>query len=347
MFNRFLISQLVALALSCFLFAACKKSPVHAVVIQPTITDTSAYQTSGTKITYHLNPVQLIGANAFHVFGAGGSDMKSWHMDIAREFIGNAKETPVSGGVIKDSNGSYLHSLQTVVDSNRRSNRITIICAFGWDGTQATLFTGRRPTQTAWWGNFQTVLQQWAAHFKNQPDVWIEVWNEPYRYDRTDGYTDDVWMSDMNSLTGVIRNTGNNNIILIPCAEQGQDESVLNNKGPAFLTGKMNILFDAHAYEKWLMVSDANIGARLGKLKQNNIPVIFGETAPMNAGALMNPQSFLDSVYNRGLSVCAWVWKNDDTDLDALRTSAGLPNNTGNNNWGSLYQDVALRVRKP
>jgi mannan endo-1,4-beta-mannosidase len=67
----------------------------------------------------------------------------------------------------------------------------------------------------------------------------------------------------------------------------------------------------------------------------------------MNAGVLMNPQSFLDSAYNSGLSVCAWVWKNDATDQDALLTATGLPNDNNNNNWGSLYKNYCNKPRKP
>lgn len=206
--------------------------------------NTTTYLISGSKILHLSSAIQLIGANAFHIFGAGGSDMVSWHMDVSREFVGNVKETPLTGSVFKDSNGSYLYPLQAVVDSNRKNNRITIICAFGWDGTGRTLYTGTRPTQTTWWNDCQTKLRQWTTHFKDQPDVWLEVWNEPYRYDGTDGYTDDIWMSDMNTLVSIIRNTGNNNIVLVPCAEQGQDESVLFNKGRLFLVNKTNILFD-------------------------------------------------------------------------------------------------------
>lgn len=324
------------------LLGSCKKNEVNHLLVNST-----AYLISGPKIFHSSNAIQLIGANAFHVFGAGGSDMASWHMDVSREFVGNVRETPLSGAVIKDSNGAYLYPLQTVVDSNRKYNRITIICAFGWDGTGTTLFTGTRPTQTIWWNAFQPILQEWATHFKDQPDVWLEVWNEPYRYDGTDGYADDVWMSDMNTLVSVIRHAGNNNIVLVPCPEQGQDESVLLNKGSAFLAGKKNILFDIHAYEKWLLDTDVDIGIRLGQLKQKGLPVIFGETGPMNAGTLMNPQSFLDSVYNRGLSVCAWTWKYSNTDQDALLASAGLPNTTNNNNWGVLYKTLAARNRTP
>lgn len=297
---------------------------------------------------YQFNtPVQLIGTNAFHVFAPGSSDMNAWNIDIVREFAGNIKETPLTGNAVLDANGAYLHPLQKVVDSNRLNKRITILCAFGWDGTAANMFTGKRPAQTAWWADFKIKLQQWALQFKDQPDVWLEVWNEPYRYDRTDGYTDDIWMSDMNELVNIIRNVGNNNVILVPCAEQGQDESVLINKGNAFLADKKNILFDIHAYEKWLLTTGAAIDDRLTQLKLKNLPFIFGETAPLNAGVLMDPQPFLNAVYAKGISVCAWVWKYDGNDTDALLNQSGLPNNNNNNNWGTLYKTLSLKVRNP
>lgn len=320
---------------------SCKKSNSVAPIQQ------TLYHINGTSIQKASTPLQLIGANAFHVFGSGGSDMNAWNLDMAREFIGNIKETPLSGNPIKDAKGAYLYSLQNIVDSNRANNRISILCAFGWDGTSNTLFTGTRPTQTSWWIDFKSSLQQWAIQFKDQPDVWLEVWNEPYRYDRTDGYTDDIWMSDLNELITIVRNVGNNNIVLIPCAEQGQDESVLINKGTAFLQGKTNVLFDVHAYEKWLLDTDSNIALRLANLKQHNLPVLIGEIAPMNAGILMNPQTMLNAAYSQRLSVCAWAWKMQTTDQDALLNDAALPNNTNNNNWGTLYKNFASQSRKP
>jgi mannan endo-1,4-beta-mannosidase len=273
--------------------------------------------------------------------------MKSWNMDVAREFIGNVKENPIDGSPIQDSNGSWLHSLQKIVDGNRLNNRITILCPFGWDGTSATLFSGTMPTQTTWFADYKIKLQSWANQFKNQPDVWLEVWNEPYRFDRTDGYTDSIWMTDMNTMVANIRNTGNTNIILVPCAEQGQDESVFINKGTSFLVNKTNILYDIHAYEKWLLVSNTILTSRLDNLQTNNLPVIFGEIAPLNSGVLMNPQFLLNELYNRGKSVCAWVWKYNETDTDALLTKAGLPNDTDNNNWGTMYKNLALKPRNP
>ncbi len=325
---------------------SCRKKDSPPVT--PPISDTTVqYNIKNNKIYKGNAAVQLIGANALHVFSAGSSDMAKWNIDISREFVGNIKEQPLTGATILDANGSYLHSLQSVVDSNKLGNRITIIGAFGWDGTPATLFTGTMPTKTAWWNDYKTKLQQWAVQFKNQPNVWLEVWNEPYTWNGSDGYTDDIWMSDMNTLVSIVRSTGNNNIILVPCAKQGQDESVLNNKGQVFLTGKTNILFDIHAYELWQLVTPANIGSRLQQLQQNNLPVFFGEVAPLNSSGLMNAQPFLDSAYNRGISISAWAWKYDSTDVDALLNNDGTPNNNNNNGWGSMYNNVCFRLRKP
>ena len=336
MYRYFILKSFVLL----FFFGSCQK--------EDSISNSnSGYQITNSKITYNSKNIQLIGANTFHVFGAGSADMNSWNLDIAREFIGNIKETPLTGNPIQDSNGKYIYSLQNIVDENRKQNKISWICAFGWDGNSATLFTGKSPKNTFWWEEYKSKLRLWAIQFKDQNDVWIEVWNEPYRYDRADGYTDAIWLQNMNELTAIIRATGNNNIVIIPCAEQGQDESVLLNKGNEFLAGKSNILFDIHAYEKWLLDSPSNINNRLNILNQNKLPIIIGETAPMNAGVLMNPDPFLNLVYDKGISVCAWVWKKDESDQDALMTRDGLPNNNNNNNWGTTFKNLALKSRNP
>jgi mannan endo-1,4-beta-mannosidase len=341
--------SLLIILFVCTIICACKKKTTEqetVVIVEPIYTD--PFTIVGNKIYNYNNRVQLIGTNAFHSFGASASnDMTAWNIDIVREFVGNVKEQPISGYPIQDANGSWLHSLQAVADSNRKNNKVTIICPFRWNGQANTDFTGKRPTLTSWYNDYKIKLALWATHFKNQPDVWIELWNEPYRFDRTDGYTDDIWLSDMNDLTTVIRNAGNKNIVLVPCAEQGQDESVLNNKGLGFLLNKSNIIFDVHAYEKWLLVSSVAMSNRLQQLKQNNLPIFFGEVAPMNAGILMNPKPFLDTIHNRGISVTAWVWKYDSNDQDALLNAQSLPNDNNNNNWGSTYKSICLKLRKP
>ncbi|WP_278035118.1 cellulase family glycosylhydrolase [Flavobacterium nitratireducens] len=342
-FNRkVLIKNVTIISIVLLLFLSCNYEKTL-----PKSTNSENYTIKGSRIYKNNTKIQLIGVNSLQVFGITPDLLKEWKIDINREFIGNSKENPITGNPIKDANGSYLYSLQNIVDSNRKENKITIICPFGWDGKSATLFTGKTPKQTYWWNEYKLILEQWAKHFKDQSDVWIEVWNEPYRYDKTDGYTDDIWFNDMSELTNIIRSTGNNNIILIPCAEQGQDESVLLQKGLIFIQNKSNILFDIHAYEKWLLDSNDNLNNRLNQLNKLNIPFIFGETAPMNAGVLMDPRPFLNNIYNRNLSICAWVCKKDENDIDALLTSEGLPNDLNNNNWGSFFKNLSLQNRNP
>ena len=342
-FNRkVLIKNVTIISIVLLLFLSCNYEKTL-----PNSTNSENYTIKGSRIYKNNTKIQLIGVNSLQVFGITPDLLKEWKIDINREFIGNSKENPITGNPIKDANGSYLYSLQNIVDSNRKENKITIICPFGWDGKSATLFTGKTPKQTYWWNEYKLILEQWAKHFKDQSDVWIEVWNEPYRYDKTDGYTDDIWFNDMSELTNIIRSTGNNNIILIPCAEQGQDESVLLQKGLIFIQNKSNILFDIHAYEKWLLDSNDNLNNRLNQLNKLNIPFIFGETAPMNAGVLMDPRPFLNNIYNRNLSICAWVCKKDENDIDALLTSEGLPNDLNNNNWGSFFKNLSLQNRNP
>jgi mannan endo-1,4-beta-mannosidase len=322
-------------------FTTCQKvkPPVHNF--------TQAYSIYDGKIYKQANPVQLIGANALHSFAAGSADMPSWKLNIVREFVGNINEQPIAGWPIQTTGGAWLHSLQAIVDSNRRHGLVTILCPFGFNGTSNTLFTGTRPSTSTWYNTLKTKLAQWATHFKNQPDVWIEVYNEPYRYDRADGYTDAWWTSDMNALVNVIRQTGNQNIILVPVAEQGQDESVLINVGNSFLNGKANILFDVHVYEKWLLASNIQIETRVQNLINKKLPIFWGEIAPLNAGVLMNPNFFMDAVYKKSMSMAAWLWKYDGTDPDALLNANGTPNNNSNNNWGTSYFNICQRVRIP
>ena len=319
---------------------ACSNSDINNAV------EVKGYNIIDNKITYNAIPIQLIGANTLQSFGVGSQDLINWNLDITREFVGNVKENPVSGAPILDSNNQWLHSLEAIVAENRANNLITTLCPFGWDGTTENLFTGKKPTETFFYADFKNQIELWAETFKDQDDVWIEVWNEPYRFDRTDGYTDDIWLSDMTTLYQIVRNK-TSSIILIPCAEQGQDESVLINVGSSFLNGKTNVLFDIHAYENWLLDSEDNMSQRLSVFENKKLPVFFGEIAPVNSGVLMNPNPLLDLLSDSGISLAAWLWKYDEDDQDALLTKDGNPNNVNNNNWGSSYRSLALKGRNP
>jgi mannan endo-1,4-beta-mannosidase len=301
----------------------------------------NTYTVSGNTFQKNGVPTSWRGVNAMHVFGGDSSDMNSWGVDIVREPILNMRDTPLTGYAL-NVGGTYLHSLQNIVNDNRANGKVTILCPFGWDGTSATEFLGQNPSKTTWWSSYKKKYQAIARQFKNQPDVWFEVWNEPYWHDRSHSYSDALWLSDMKAMVDNIRSTGATNIVLVPGAETGQDESVLIAKGPSLLAGRNNIAFDIHAYEKWLEDPQTTVENRIQNVKNAGLAMLFGEVAPLNAGILMNPANFLAAARTQGSTVSAWLWKYDGTDTDALLNSDGTHNDNSNNNWGSIYRDFTL-----
>jgi mannan endo-1,4-beta-mannosidase len=82
--------------------------------------------------------------------------MKSWNIDIARDW--KTKENPIwqpNSGLKR----KLVAFVTKIVDGNRLNNRITILCAFGWDGKSTNLFTGTMPKQTSWWSSYKLILQ--------------------------------------------------------------------------------------------------------------------------------------------------------------------------------------------
>jgi mannan endo-1,4-beta-mannosidase len=59
----------------------------------------------------------------------------------------------------------------------------------------------------------------------------------------------------------------------------------------------------------------------------------------------MNPSFFLNEIFNAKIGVCAWVWKYDGQDANALLNNAGFPNDNSNNNWGTVFKNYAGRAR--
>lgn len=101
--------------------------------------------------------------------------MPTWNLNIVSEFVGNVTDNPIDGFPIQDSYGQFLHSLQFIVNDNRNNGLVSILCPFGWNGQNETLFTGKLPTATEFWEAFKLRFAEWSECFKDQDDVWIEV----------------------------------------------------------------------------------------------------------------------------------------------------------------------------
>jgi mannan endo-1,4-beta-mannosidase len=303
------------------------------------------FHVEGGSLHYQGLPVTYKGVNAMQTFGLVDPGlMNDWKVEIVREFIGNLREQPIQGAALQASDGKWYHSLQKIVDQNRAHKRITIFCPFGWvdEAGKQTLFTGLNPSTQSFYPAYRGKMQAIAEQFKNQPDVWLEVWNEPYSWNNQQGYTHALWLKDMADMVDNLRRVlGFQNIILVPGNEQGQSEAAVIANGAELLTGRYNLLFDLHAYEKWLQnTSEAQLVTRLQALKKANFAVVIGEVGVYNAGNNLDPSAFLAAVKQTDVSVMAWLWNQDSSYKNALLTNEGLPNATAENAyWGKRFQD--------
>jgi mannan endo-1,4-beta-mannosidase len=297
----------------------------------------TAYAVRGTDIQFNRQSVVLSGANGLHVYGPDSDDMPTWNARIAREFIRDLEEQPITGSAIFSTrHNAWFHSLRTVVERNRRNGMVTILCPFGW-GTD--LILGMNPSDQVFYSRYIARLQAVATEFRNEPDVWIELWNEPYWFTGGNGYSPDVWLRDMSQMVDAIRGTGNPNIVVVPGAETGQSEAPILSHGARLLATRSNVLFDLHFYEKWLVgQSEAQIAARLAALKAAGAAVLIGEISPYNVSDRMDVTPALRAAQAARVGALAWVWKRDTNDRAALLTDTGQPNDAANGGWGTTFR---------
>lgn len=339
--------------LICYLMVACTgetnlpKSDSNASNELPPVPSkpTLPYHVEGFNIFKNGVPVHYKGVNTLQTFGLVDPKlMNDWNIKIVREFIGNLREQPIDGNALQASDGKWYHSLQKIVNQNRANDMITILCPFGWvdsNGNQ-TLFTGLNPSSQDLYGAYSTKMQAIAKHFKDQPDVWIEVWNEPYHWDNKFNYTHDLWLKDMKEMIDNLRKVvGFESIILVPGNEQGQSESAIIAKGKDLMKGRYNLVFDIHAYEKWLKNNnEAQIISRIKALQNSNFALLIGEIGVTNAGHQLDPSVFLIAAQKTNISITAWLWSQNTAYQNSLLTDEGKPNATASNRfWGTNYRE--------
>jgi mannan endo-1,4-beta-mannosidase len=302
-----------------------------------------AWRVQHGVICHEGAPVRPVGANAMHVFGPGSADMAAWGMGIAREFIGNVRDAPIDGGPIQDANGAWLHPLRDVVADNRANGLVTVLAPMGWDGTE--MLYGDDPGRAPYYADYLERLGTIAAAFAGERDVWIALWNEPYAW-TGEGFDPDAWLRDQQALLDVVRATGNDSIALVPGSHMGQGAEVWTTHGAALEDPANAVVFDLHAYERWLLDrTPETAAADLADLDDAGLAWMVGEVAPMNAGELMDPRPFLALPEVSARPVTGWLWKYSDTDPDAILDSAGAPNDRDNHAWGSTVRALAAAGR--
>ena len=107
------------------------------------------------------------------------------------------------------------------------------------------------------------------------------------------------------------------------------------------IENRFNILFDLHAYEKWLVNTDENqLISRMANLKNMDMPIIIGEVGVQNVGDVMEVSHFLSAARAVDISVMAWLWNRNIQYNNALMNEVGQPNSTAANNyWGKTFKE--------
>lgn len=297
----------------------------------------------GSDFVVNDTPRVFKGVNCLQTYGLNNQDLLvDWKVTISREFIGNLKDQPISGPPVLALDGQWYHSLESIVAANRSSGIITILTPFGWkDKTGNYEFSGLNPSDQPFYSSYKNKMREMASFFKGQPDVWIEVWNEPYHWDNKNNYSHELWFTDMNDMVSNLREVnGFDNIVLVPGNEQGQAEASILTHGKDLLKAHKNIVFDLHAYEKWLLNSSkTSIYRRLKNIKSLGIPFIIGEISNKNVGDILPVLPFLEASKDAEISVLAWLWKYDSQDISALLDDQKNPNcHVENNFWGCNYK---------
>lgn len=314
---------------------------------KPPIPDLSTltYAIDQGSILYQQKEVRYKGVNAMQTFGLNDPKlMNEWKIKIVREFIGNLREQPIVGSAIEGSDGVWYHPLQTIVDQNRANGMVTILCPFGWvdEGGNQELLTGMDPARQGFYPAYKQKMREIAQHFKSQQDVWVQVWNEPYHWDNQNGYTHNRWLNDMIDMADNLRSVSSfHSIILIPGNEQGQSEEAILSKGSQLLEGRYNILFDIHAYEKWLAnSSEESVVERLNTIKNKKFAFVIGEVGVNNVGGALPVAHFLEATDYTEVSVLGWLWNQNAPYKNALLTKEGVEHATPENNyWGKVFKE--------
>ena len=297
----------------------------------PAQTSSDTYIVRGANILKNDVPTVWGGTNAFFVYGGSSSTMSKWNISIVREPLSDLSQTPIAGSTVQGSDGSYLHSLQSVVDDNRANGKITIFCPFQWlPGTGQ--FAGQVPSKESYYAAYKQKMRDIAAQFIDQPDVWLELWNEPYP-----DTNDPLWLHDTKDMVDNIRAAGNNNIVLVPGSDFDSSEDVILSHGDQLLEGRSNLVFDIHGYA-WEANTQQNSEQRILAIRRKGFALIFAETGPGTSSGIVDPTNFLRAALHQEVTTLVWYWNFNTTDPNSLFTATGAPNNTNNYNWSTTAQ---------
>ena len=291
------------------------------------------------------------GVNAMSCYGAASGVSLPANLSIVREYVIMSKQ-PIEGTWASQiSTGSWLHPLVPLLDRHAADGLVTILDLHRWNETSEAQFWAKVPSRTPYYSEYlQMLIEVYVPLVRGRPDVWLSVWNEPFMWDGSDGITGAEWAIEFAQILQAVRGAGLTNVVVVPVARMGQDESVLLTHGRALAHTYGPVLYDVHAYERWFADSPAEIRRRLAALNAAGVAVVVGEVGPSNAGHLMSPWAFLDEVAAANIGAVAWIWKcrSSATDRNAMRicgaSDALSLNDEDNFGWASGFLAYVQRL---
>ena len=264
----------------------------------------NSFSVDGNRIIKDGVPWEFVGTDNMAVFSLpfDYTSQQNLGMDITRECIDMKLTTDAE--------------LQSMVTSAENKGQVIILAGFWFDsdafsgGTTAypiCQLLGANPQMDTRW---VTIMNRWKQianlpFIKNKSNVWINPWNEPYAWDDSNGYSNDMWENDAKAMIDSIRSSGAGNIIVIEGSEMGQGHSVIVERGQNVRQGRSNIVFDIHAYNTGWNIATEQIKLRFQAIRNAGNAFIVGEFAN-NGNEVW--QNIMDACRAEKVSLLAWLW---------------------------------------
>jgi endoglucanase len=306
-----------------------------------TVSGNSILNASGQKVLLHGvdRPSLEWSCSGTSVTGAGTGIPASDFATMKNDWNANAVRVPVSEdrwlSGTADSCSTYQATVEAAVKNIEANGMIAIIDLHWSDQGSDSTASGQQcmPDQ-----NSVTFWQQVAQHYKGDPNVWFELYNEPYPPGSTQAAEWSTWQNGgsvtcnalvgghtatwnapgMQTLVNTVRATGADNIVI---AGGLSFSSVLAN-APTLTGG--NVAYAVHPYEN---TSDPD-GATDGSWANNfgnqaaKAPVIATEFGDMSCGAPTYDNAILSYFHAHNMGYTAWAWYVGGCSFPSLITNA-------------------------
>jgi hypothetical protein len=166
----------------------------------------------------------------------------------------------------------------------------------------------------------------YADRYRDNPYVWFDLINEPGVLD----FDSRAWVELHQKLIRTIRNTGNNNPILVEGWAWGQDagnwestpvpeeNSAILSLGDQILNFDdktyQNIIFSHHVYDQWQYADASRLADYVDRVLAKGYALVIGEYGSQNINSTMKAtKSMFEVSVPRGIGRIVWTWVAADT----------------------------------